>query len=97
MGKFRTNAGSVICPKLGPMECLLEFYFLSTEFACFVAGEINQVVEAIPGSVVPLAMFANRIKIWSSGDITSKVRRLSTRLSHLQCHIALDNPIDFVS
>ena len=40
---------------------------------------------------------ANRIKIWSSGDITSKVRRLSTRLSHLHCHIALDNPIDFVS
>ena len=25
---------------------------------------------------------ANRIKIWSSGDITSKVPRLSTRLSH---------------
>ena len=53
-----------------------------------------QVIEAMPGSVVPLAMFANRIKIWSSGDITSKVRRLSTRLSHLHCHIALDYPIN---
>ena len=27
-----------------------------TEFACFVAREITQVMEAIPGSVVPLAM-----------------------------------------
>ena len=31
--------------------------FLSTEFACFVAGGISQVIEAMPGSVVPLAMF----------------------------------------
>ena len=31
--------------------------FLSTEFACFVAGEISQGIEAMPGSVVPLAMF----------------------------------------
>ena len=31
--------------------------FLSTEFAYFVAGEIIQVIEAMPGSVVPLAMF----------------------------------------
>ena len=31
--------------------------FLPTEFACFVAGEIIQVIEAMPGSVVPLAMF----------------------------------------
>ena len=77
------------------MECLT-WILLSSEFACFVAGEIIQVIEAMPGSVVPLAMFANRIKIWSSGDITSKVRRLSTRLSHLHCHIALHNPIDFV-
>ena len=30
---------------------------LSTEFACFVAGGIIQVIEAMPGSVVPLAMF----------------------------------------
>ena len=56
VGKFRTNAGSVIWPKLEPMECLT-WIFLSTEFACFVAGEINQVIEAMPGSVVPLAMF----------------------------------------
>ena len=32
--------------------------FLSTEFPCFVAGEIIKVIEAMPGSVVPLAMFA---------------------------------------
>ena len=32
-------------------------FFLSSEFACFVAGEIIQVTEAMPGSVVPLAMF----------------------------------------
>ena len=38
MGKFGTNAGSVIWPKWEPME-------------------INQVIEAMPGSVVPLAMF----------------------------------------
>ena len=56
VGKFRTNAGSVIWPKLEPMECLT-WIFISTEFACFVAGEINQVIEAMPGSVVPLAMF----------------------------------------
>ena len=57
VGKFGTNAGSVIWAKLEPMDCLT-LIFLSTEFACFVAGEINQVIEAIPGSVVPLAMFA---------------------------------------
>ena len=57
MGKFRTNAGSVIWPKLEPMECLT-WIFLSSEFASFVAGEIIQVIEAMPGSVVPLAMFA---------------------------------------
>ena len=38
------------------MECLT-WIFLSSEFACFVAGEIIQVIEAMPGSVVPLAMF----------------------------------------
>ena len=38
------------------MECLT-WIVLSTEFSCFVAGEINQVIEAMPGSVVPLAMF----------------------------------------
>ena len=32
--------------------------FLSSEFACFVAGEIIQVIEAMPGSVVPMAMFS---------------------------------------
>ena len=34
---------------------------LSTEFVCFVAGEISQVVEAMPGSVVPLAMFHSKL------------------------------------
>ena len=38
------------------MESLTSI-FLSTEFVCFVAGEIIQVIEAMPGSVVPLAMF----------------------------------------
>ena len=33
--------------------------FLSSEFACFVAEEIIQVIEAMPGSVVPLAMFGS--------------------------------------
>ena len=57
MGKFGTNAGSAtLWPKLEPMECFF-FIFLSSEFACFVAGEIIQVIEAMPGSVVPLAMF----------------------------------------
>ena len=31
--------------------------FFYSEIACFVAGEIIQVIEAMPGSVVPLAMF----------------------------------------
>ena len=30
---------------------------VATEFASFVAGKIIQVTEAMPGSVVPLAMF----------------------------------------
>ena len=38
------------------MKCVT-LIFLSSEFACFVAGEIIQVIEAMPGSVVPLAMF----------------------------------------
>ena len=56
MGKFRTYAGNVIWRKFEPMECLT-WTFLSSEFACFVAGEVVQVIEAMPGSVVPLAMF----------------------------------------
>ena len=32
---------------------------VATEFASFVAGKIIQVIEAMPGSVVPLAMFLN--------------------------------------
>ena len=54
-GEFRTNTGSVIWPKMEPMECLT-CIFLSSKFACFVAGKIIQVIEAMPGSVVPLAM-----------------------------------------
>ena len=38
------------------LKCLT-LIFLSIEFACFVAEEIIQVIEAMPGSVVPLAMF----------------------------------------
>ena len=61
MGKFRTNADCVIWPKLEPMECLT-WIFLSSEFACFVAGEIIEVREAMPGSVVPLAMFCWKVR-----------------------------------
>ena len=42
--------------KIGTNRVFLRI-FLSTEFACFVAREISQVIEAMPGSVVPLAMF----------------------------------------
>ena len=42
------------------LECWI---FLFTEFACFAAGEIIQVIEAMPGSVVPLAMFNNTFLI----------------------------------
>ena len=31
--------------------------FLATEFVSFVTGKIFQVIEVMPGSVVPLAMF----------------------------------------
>ena len=34
---------------------------LDFEFASFVAGEIIQVLEAMPGSVVPLAMFILKV------------------------------------
>ena len=44
------------------MECLT-WIFLSSEFACFVAGEIIQVIEAMPGSVVPLAMFFCNLRV----------------------------------
>ena len=47
------------------MECL-------TEFACFVAGEINQVIEAMPGSVVPLAMFSFKFAFSDLLQIGSK-------------------------
>ena len=36
------------------------------QFACFVAGEIIQVIEAMPGSVVPLAMFIPKITLKKS-------------------------------
>merc|ERR1712018_1004417 len=61
VSKYRTNAGSAIWwPKLETME-FLTLIFLSSEFACFVAGEMIQAIEAIPGSVVPLAMFEKEI------------------------------------
>ena len=43
-----------------PLKSILKYLtwiFLATEFASFVAGEIIQVKEAMPGSVVPLVMF----------------------------------------
>ena len=38
---------------------------INYEFPCFVAGEIIQVVEAMPGSVVPLAMFSREFAIFN--------------------------------
>ena len=38
----------------------LQKIFLSSEFTCFVAGEIIQVIETMSGSIVPLAMFIFR-------------------------------------
>ena len=49
----------------------LAWILLFTEFACFVTGEITQVIEAMPGSVVPLAMFLKVIGLrsfWSKFD-----------------------------
>ncbi len=55
VGIFGTNAVSATWwSKFELIECLI---FLSTEFACIVAGEIIQVIEAMPGSVIPLSMF----------------------------------------
>ena len=51
------------------MKCLT-WSFLSSEFACFEAGEIVQVIEAMPGSVVPLAMFFYLGKILDFGELT---------------------------
>ena len=50
----------VMQPIQVPLKSILKYLiwiFLATEFASFVAGKIIQVREAIPGSVVPLAMF----------------------------------------
>ena len=54
MTKFRSNATIS-----SAIEINLEIFnsFLATEFASFVAGKIIQVIEAMLGSVVPLAMF----------------------------------------
>ena len=46
-GEYRINCISLLILSI----------FLATEFASFVAGKIIQVIEAMPGSVVPLAMF----------------------------------------
>ena len=69
MTKFVTNAsGAIWWPNLEvmqpiqvPLKSILKYLtwiFLATEFASFVAGKIIQVIEAMPGSVVPLAMFS---------------------------------------
>ena len=72
-------------------QLVLSWYFSTSDLRYFLESNLYFIQICIFWFV------ANRIKIWSSGDIISKVRRLSTRLSHLHCHIALDNPIDFVS
>ena len=91
VGKFRTNAVSAIWwPKLEPME-RLSWIFLSSEFSCFEAGEIIQVIETLTRSVVPLAMFHSNMhflicyKIWKSG---SKVVHQVESLALPHCHIA---------
>ena len=48
-----------------PLKSILKYLtliFLATEFASFVAGKIIQVIEAMPGSVVPLAVFCISFK-----------------------------------
>ena len=50
----------VMQPIQVPLKSILKYLtwiFLATEFSSFVAGKIIQVIEAMPGSVVPLAMF----------------------------------------
>ena len=82
----------------------MQFFGKMSRFTHFFLGSaqtvkitLSSAFKFLSALVVPLAMFANRIKIWSSGDITSKVRRLSTRLIHLHCHIALECPIGIIS
>ena len=72
MTKFGTNASGAIWwlnleevqPIQVPLKSILKYLiwiFLATEFASFVAEEIIQVIEAMPRSVVPLAMFCGWI------------------------------------
>ena len=69
MTKFVTNpSGAIWWPNLEVMQAIqvplksilkyLTLIFLATEFASFVAGKIIQLIEAMPGSIVPLAMFS---------------------------------------
>ena len=85
MTKFVTNvSGAIWWPNLEKMQPIqvplksilkyLTWIFLTSEFASFVAGKIIQVIEAMPGSVVPLAMFIILIKVdhklsWSIADL----------------------------
>ena len=50
--KFGNNATNSSATEIN-----LEIFYFATEFVSFVAVKIIQVIEAMPGSVVPLAMF----------------------------------------
>ena len=58
-----------------PLKSILKYLtwiFLATEFASFVPGKIIQVIEGMPGSVGPLAMFfvfSEKIEKKSATDI----------------------------
>ena len=79
MGKFGTYAGNVIWPKLESTECLTRI-FLPSEFACFEAGEIIQVIETLTRSVVPLAIFHSNMHF---------LLQISSKFSHWVTSVAL--------
>ena len=83
MTKFGSNATNSSATEIN-----LEIFnfFLATEFASFVAGKIIQVIEAMPGSVVPLAMFLEEVLI-----LRSIFWPFKRKLMALSCHILLSN------
>ena len=73
-----------------PLKSILKYLtsiFLATEFASFVAGKIIQVIEAMPGFVVPLAMFLcfgkngkfSRQSLWVRGQRQKKFSHFLSR------------------
>ena len=69
-----------------PLKSILKYLtwiFLATEFASFVAGKIIQVIEAMPGPVVPLAMFSLSL---SHVHFHFLMFTISLSLSHFHFH-----------